>query len=54
VNITATGDAQKLATALGARLLNGDLALGPELRFVPPRSGKAFCSGFRRGPCWPS
>jgi len=37
VNITATGDGQKLATALGARLLNGDLALGPELRFVPPR-----------------
>jgi FAD binding domain len=37
VNITATGDAQKLATALGARLLNGDLALGPEQRFVPPQ-----------------
>jgi len=36
VNITATGDGQKLATALGARLLNDDLALGPELRFVPP------------------
>jgi fumarate reductase flavoprotein subunit len=37
VNITATGDAQKFAAALGARLLNGDLALGPELRFVPPQ-----------------
>lgn len=36
VNITATGDGQKLAMALGARVLNGDLALGPELRFVPP------------------
>ena len=37
VNITATGDGQKLALPLGARILNGDLALGPELRFIPPR-----------------
>jgi succinate dehydrogenase/fumarate reductase flavoprotein subunit len=37
VNVTATGDGQKLALALGARVLNGDLALGPELRFIPPR-----------------
>jgi len=36
VNVTATGDGQKLAVALGARIINGDLALGPELRFVPP------------------
>ncbi len=36
VNPTATGDGQKLAVKLGARILNGDLALGPELRFVPP------------------
>ena len=36
VNVTATGDGQKLALKLGARILNGDLALGPELRFVPP------------------
>ncbi|MYZ46343.1 FAD-dependent oxidoreductase [Rhizobiales bacterium L72] len=36
VNATATGDGQKLALPLGARILNGDLALGPELRFVPP------------------
>jgi succinate dehydrogenase/fumarate reductase flavoprotein subunit len=36
VNITATGDGQKLALPLGARIINGDLALGPELRFVPP------------------
>jgi succinate dehydrogenase/fumarate reductase flavoprotein subunit len=36
VNITATGDGQKLAVKLGARIINGDLALGPELRFVPP------------------
>jgi succinate dehydrogenase/fumarate reductase flavoprotein subunit len=37
VNVTATGDGQKLALALGARVINGDLALGPELRFVPPQ-----------------
>jgi succinate dehydrogenase/fumarate reductase flavoprotein subunit len=37
VNPTATGDGQKLAMALGARILNGDLGLGPELRFAPPQ-----------------
>jgi fumarate reductase flavoprotein subunit len=37
VNVTATGDGQKLALALGGRVINGDLALGPELRFVPPQ-----------------
>ncbi|HEY8357152.1 MAG TPA: FAD-dependent oxidoreductase [Ramlibacter sp.] len=36
VNVTATGDGQKLGEALGARIVNGDLALGPELRFIPP------------------
>jgi len=36
VNVTATGDGQKLALALGARIVNGDLALGPELRFIAP------------------
>jgi succinate dehydrogenase/fumarate reductase flavoprotein subunit len=36
VNVTATGDGQKLAVMLGARIINGDLALGPELRFIPP------------------
>lgn len=35
--MTATGDGQKLALPLGARIINGDLALGPELRFVPPQ-----------------
>ena len=37
VNVTATGDGQKLALELGARVINGDLALGPELRFVAPQ-----------------
>ena len=36
VNATATGDGQKMGEALGARIVNGDLALGPELRFIPP------------------
>jgi hypothetical protein len=38
VNVTATGDGQKLAPPLGARIINGDLALGPEIRFIPPVS----------------
>ena len=37
VNPTATGDGQTLALALGARIVNGDLALGPEIRFVAPQ-----------------
>jgi len=37
VNVTATGDGHKLALRFGARIINGDLALGPELRFVPPQ-----------------
>jgi fumarate reductase flavoprotein subunit len=36
VNLTATGDGQRMAEALGARIVNGDLALGPELRFIAP------------------
>jgi len=37
VNLTATGDGQKMAVALGATIVNGDLALGPELRFIAPQ-----------------
>lgn len=50
VNITATGDGQKLALKLGARIVNGDLALGPELRFIPP----ARVTLVRRLPPWPA
>ena len=50
VNITATGDGQKLALALGARIVNGDLALGPEIRFIPP----ARTTFVRRLPPWPA
>jgi succinate dehydrogenase/fumarate reductase flavoprotein subunit len=50
VNITATGDGQKLALPLGARIINGDLALGPELRFVPPQRKNILLSL----PPWPA
>lgn len=50
VNPTATGDGQKLALALGARIVNGDLALGPELRFIAP----ARTTWLRRLPPWRS
>lgn len=36
VNLTATGDGQAMAEVLGAQVLNGDLALGPEIRFIAP------------------
>ena len=36
VNATATGDGQLMAEKLGAQILNGDLALGPEIRFIAP------------------
>lgn len=36
VNQTATGDGQRMAEAVGGRILNGDLALGPEIRFIAP------------------
>jgi fumarate reductase flavoprotein subunit len=48
VNPTATGDGQLLGLDVGARVLNGDLALGPEIRFIPP----ATQSVVRRLPPW--
>lgn len=36
VNPTATGDGQRLGERLGGHIVNGDLALGPEIRFVAP------------------
>ena len=50
VNTTATGDGQKLALALGARIVNGDLALGPEIRFIAPTRTTLV----RRLPPWPA
>jgi len=48
VNVTATGDGQRMAEALGARIVNGDLALGPEIRFIAPASETLV----RRLPPW--
>jgi fumarate reductase flavoprotein subunit len=50
VNATATGDGQSMAEALGARIVNGDLALGPEIRFIAP-VGKTLV---QRIPPWPA
>jgi succinate dehydrogenase/fumarate reductase flavoprotein subunit len=36
VNPTATGDGHRMALALGARIVNGDIVRGPIMRFVPP------------------
>ena len=33
---TSTGDGHKMAFALGAHVLNGDVLSGPTLRFIPP------------------
>lgn len=48
VNVTATGDGQRMAEALGARIVNGDLALGPEIRFMAPATETLV----RRLPPW--
>lgn len=38
ISPTSTGDGQRLAREVGAEILNGDVMLGPEIRFVaPPR-----------------
>lgn len=39
VNATATGDGHRMALALGATVLNGDIVRGPIMRFVPPTRG---------------
>jgi fumarate reductase flavoprotein subunit len=49
VNVHATGDGQKLGLAAGGQILNGDLALGPELRLVPPQRRNLLL----RLPPWP-
>lgn len=48
VNLTATGDGQRMAEVLGARVVNGDLALGPEIRFIAPATETLM----RRVPPW--
>ncbi|MBV7483781.1 FAD-dependent oxidoreductase [Bordetella sp. BOR01] len=36
VNPTATGDGHRMALAIGARVINGDIVRGPIMRFIPP------------------
>lgn len=36
VNPNSTGDGQRMAEAVGAQVVNGDLAWGPEIRFTAP------------------
>jgi succinate dehydrogenase/fumarate reductase flavoprotein subunit len=36
VNVTATGDGQRMALAIGATVVNGDIVRGPIVRFIPP------------------
>ena len=48
INPTATGDGQAMGEALGATIVNGDLALGPEIRFIAPAT-ETF---MRRLPPW--
>lgn len=50
VNATATGDGQSMATRIGARVINGDLGLGPEIRFVAPEKKTMV----QRIPPWPA
>lgn len=37
INETATGDGHRMATAIGAEIINGDIVRGPIMRFVPPQ-----------------
>ena len=36
INPASTGDGQRLALELGGQIVNGDVVLGPEIRFVAP------------------
>jgi len=36
VNPAATGDGHRMALAIGARVVNGDIVRGPIMRFIPP------------------
>ena len=42
INTTATGDGQRLVLEAGGRILNGDVILGPEIRFVAPPRKKSI------------
>ena len=44
VNASATGDGHRMALALGAEVVNGDIVRGPIMRFVPPRTANLIQS----------
>jgi fumarate reductase flavoprotein subunit len=37
INPASTGDGHRMAIEVGARIVNGDMLLGPEIRFLAPR-----------------
>jgi succinate dehydrogenase/fumarate reductase flavoprotein subunit len=37
INPLSTGDGQRMGEEIGSEVINGDLAWGPEMRFLPPR-----------------
>ena len=39
VNASSTGDGHRMALALGATVINGDIVRGPIMRFIPPTRG---------------
>jgi succinate dehydrogenase/fumarate reductase flavoprotein subunit len=40
INTSCTGDGQRLGVEAGSEIINGDIVLGPEIRFVAPPSKK--------------
>lgn len=42
LNPTSTGDGQRMAEEVGAQVVNGDLAWGPEMRFLAPPNPSVF------------
>mgnify|MGYP006279553175 CR=1 FL=1 len=50
INPLSTGDGQAMGEAVGGEVVNGDLAWGPELRFIAPKTPSIIA----RLPTWPS
>ena len=50
INQTATGEGHRLAEAVGAKLVNMDLAYGPEIRFIPQEKKSLLQRLPTRGP----
>ena len=50
INPLSTGDGQAMAEAIGGKVINGDLAWGPEIRFLAPPKPSIIS----KLPTWPS